>query len=72
MTFEWYSLRYLSIANSADGSALCCLIGGRHRDVLKDGRNGEQLADNRADHPDFTVCNNIIRCVYRAELIHGR
>ena len=29
-------------------------------------RNGEQSADN----PDFTV--NIIRCVYRAELILGR
>ena len=25
-----------------------------------------------ADDTDFTVCNNIIRCVYRAELILGR
>ena len=50
---------------------LCYLIGARRRAVLTDGRNGEQLADNRADHPDFTVCNNIIRCVYRAELINN-
>ena len=51
---------------------LCYLIGARRRADLTDRRNGEQLADNRADHPDFTVCNNIIRCVYRAELILGR
>ena len=58
-----------AIDKSADGGALCCLIGGRHRAVLTDG---EQSAENWADHPDFTVCNNIIRCVYRAELILGR
>ena len=58
---------------SADGSAICCIIGGRYRAVLTEGRNREQLADNyRADHSDFTVCNNIIRYVYRAELILGR
>ena len=56
-----------AIDKSADGGALCCLIGGRHRAVLTDG---EQSAENRADHPDFN--NNIIRCVYRAELILGR
>ena len=55
MTFEWYSLRYFIIGNSVNGGALCCLIGGRHRAVLNDGRNGEQSADNRADNPDFTV-----------------
>ena len=68
MTFECYSLRYVTnlsaIDKSADGGALCCLIGGRHRAVLTDG---EQSAENRADHPDFTVCNNIIRCVYRTD-----
>ena len=67
----FYKLRI--IGNSADGSAIYCIIGGRHRAVLTEGRNREQLADNsRADHPDFTVCNNIIRYVYRAELIPGR
>ena len=36
-------------------------------------KHGEELADSVAvDHPNFTVCNNIIRCVYRAELILGR
>ena len=36
-------------------------------------KHGKELADSRprADHPNFTVCNNIIRCVYRAELILG-
>ena len=67
----FYKLRI--IGNSADGSAICCIIGGRHRAVLTEGRNRAQLADNcRADHPDFTVGNNIIRYVYRAELILGR
>ena len=67
----FYKLRI--IGSSADGNAICCIIGGRHRAVLSEGRNREQLADNyRADHPDFTVCNNIIRYVYRAELILGR
>ena len=69
MTFEWYSLRYVIIGNSADGGALCCLIGGRHRAVLNDGRNGEQSAENRADNPELPSV--IIRCVYRAELILG-
>ena len=62
----FYKLRI--IGNSADGSAICCIIGGRHRAVLTEGRNREQLAD----HPDFTVWTNIIRYVYRAELILGR
>ena len=67
----FYKLRI--IGNYADGSAICCIIGGRHRTVLTEGRNRKQLADNyRADHPDFTVCNNIIRYVYRADLILGR
>ena len=67
----FYKLRI--IGNFADDSAICCIIGGRHRAVLTEGRNREQLADNcRADHPDFTVCNNIIRYVYRAEFILGR
>ena len=64
MTFEWNYLRYVIIGNSADGDALCCLIGGRHRAVLIDGRNGEQSADNRADNPDFTVCSYPL-CVSR-------
>ena len=60
-----------AIGESTDGGALCCLIGVLHRTraVLT---YGEQSAENRADHPDFTVCNNIIRCVNRAELILGR
>ena len=80
MSYHWtscasqvvfYKLRI--IGNSSDGSAICCIIGGQHRAVLTEERNHEQLADNfRADHPDFTVCNNIIRYVYRAELILGR
>ena len=66
-----YKLRI--IGNSADGSAICCIIGGRHRAVLTERRNRDQLADNYGtDHPDFTVCNNIIRYMYRAELILGR
>ena len=40
------------------GGALCCLIGGLHMAVLTDGRNGEHSADNRADHPDFTVIDD--------------
>ena len=49
----FYKLRI--IGNSADGSAICSIIGGRHSAVLTEGRNREQLADNyRADHPDFT------------------
>ena len=55
----FYKLRI--IGNSADGSAICCIIGERHRAVLTEGRHREQLADNcRADHPEFTVCNNNI------------
>ena len=71
-TLCYYRPSASAIGNSADGGALCCLIGGRHKAVLTEGRNREQSAENRADHPDFTVCNNIIRCVYRAELILGR
>ena len=64
MTFEWCSLHYVIVGNSADGGTVCCLIGGRHRAVLNDGRNGEQSAENRADNPDFTVCNYPL-CVSR-------
>ena len=58
------------IGYSADGRPSVALLADDT--VLINGRHGEQLADNEADHPDFTVCNNIIRCVYRAELILGR
>ena len=56
VVFAMPSIANVVFRHSADGGALYCLIGGRHR-------NGGQSADN----PDFTVC--IIRCVYRAELI---
>ena len=52
------------VGHSADGGALC-LIGGRHRAVL---RNGEQSADSRRT---ILTLPSVFRCVYRAELILG-
>ena len=54
----------VSAIPSTVAHSVALLADDTGRAVLKDGRNGEQSAENRADNPDFTVCNHPL-CVSR-------